>query len=45
MLVEGRPFDDICLQCVVNLWYQLPGQRLVLSAPLVNDFDESNSNL
>lgn len=28
MLVERRPFDDLWLQRIVCLWYQLPGERL-----------------
>ena len=28
MLVERRPFDDLWLECIVRLRYQLPRQRL-----------------
>jgi hypothetical protein len=28
MLIESRPFDDLRLECIVRLRYQLPRERL-----------------
>lgn len=26
VLIEGRPFDDLWLQCIIRLWYEFPGK-------------------